>query len=251
MGSAKKKKRTAVAADKPTSDHQHQPVASKTNYYLALLLIIAAALLYGHSLWNPLVFDDGNFFVDANLERLGSSLFQLDLRWFSYATFGWTYNLFGLDWFWYRLGNLGLHALTGILLFLFFSRLLDAMAQPQDTVTRTHWPAFFAALVFVLHPAAVYGVAYLVQRSIVMATLFGIAALLCYLEGLSRDKARAAKKAGQRGRASASCAGAVASSRREKNRNSRMPVSVCKPRLPKRYQNQSRPNKLYVQPNEA
>ncbi len=43
---------------------------------------------------------------------------------------------------------------------------------------------------FVLHPAAVYGVAYLAQRSILMATLFGIAALLCYLEGLSRDKAR-------------------------------------------------------------
>ncbi len=188
MGSAKKK-RPAAAADKPAPDHQHRPVTSRTNYYLAFLLVIATALLYGHSLWNPLVFDDLHVFVDANLKRLGSSLFHLDLRWFSYASFGWTYNLFGLDWFWYRLGNLALHALTGILLFVFFSRLLDA-TQPQDAVARPHWPAFFAALVFVLHPAAVYGVTYLVQRSILMATLFGITALLCYMEGLSRDRAR-------------------------------------------------------------
>jgi len=191
MGSAKKKKRLAVAVGKPTPDFQHRPVTSNTRYYyFAFLIILATALLYGHSLWNPLVFDDKIFFVDADLERLGSSLFQLDLRWFSYASFGWTYKLFGTDWFWYRLGNLGLHALTGILLFLFFSRLLDATAPPQDAVTRPRWPAFFAALMFVLHPAAVYGVAYLVQRSIVMATLFGIAALLCYLEGLTRDRAR-------------------------------------------------------------
>ncbi len=190
MGSAKKKKRLVVAADKPTPDHQHQPVTSRINYYLALLLILATALLYGHSLWNPLVFDDAGAFFDANLERLGSSLFHLDLRWFPYATFGWTYKLFGLDWFWYRLGNLGLHALTTVLLFVFFSRLLDATVPPQAGVPQPRWPAFFAALVFALHPAAVYGVAYLVQRSILMATLFGIAALLCYMEGLTRNKAR-------------------------------------------------------------
>ena len=193
MGSAKKKKRPVVAADKPTPDFQHHPVISgthKANYFLVLLLLLATALLYGHSLWNPLVFDDLRFFVDANLGRLGSSFFHLDLRWFSYATFGWTYNLVGHDWFWYRLGNLGLHALTSILLFLFFSRLLDVTVQPSADVSRPHWPAFFAVLIFALHPAAVYGVAYLVQRSILMATLFSIATLLCYMEGLVRDRVR-------------------------------------------------------------
>ena len=67
MGSAKKRKRPAVTADKPAPDHQRRFVTSRTNYYPAFLLVIATALLYGHSLWNPLVFDDLRFFVDANL----------------------------------------------------------------------------------------------------------------------------------------------------------------------------------------
>ena len=153
-----------------------------------LLLIAAVALLYGHALWNPLVFDDKPFFNVAALHTYGTSLFHLDLRWFPYASFGWTYYFFGLDWFWYRIGNLCLHALTCVLLFLFLQRLLTAVT-PTDA-TQTHWPAFFGALLFALHPAAVYGVAYLVERSIIMATLFGIAALLCYLQGLLHGKTK-------------------------------------------------------------
>ena len=98
MGSAKKKKRLAVAhvADNATlcgrvaatppgiprpppcgdirpTFAQHRLVSgiNKTHYFLALLLILATALLYGHSLWNPLVFDDDAVLFDANLERLG------------------------------------------------------------------------------------------------------------------------------------------------------------------------------------
>ena len=43
--------------------------------------------------------------------------------------------------------------------------------------------AFFAALIFALHPIAVYGTAYLTQRSIVMATLLCLLSLHAFLEG--------------------------------------------------------------------
>ena len=191
MASAKKTKRSAITVGEPTHNLQAQPTARPNAgyYFFSSLLIAAVVLLYAHTLDYPLVFDDRNFFSDANMERLGSSFFYLDLRWFPYASFGWTYNLLSHDWFWYRVGNLALHALTSILLFLFFSRLLD-VTQPQTIVHQSRWLAFFGALLFALHPVAVYGVAYLVQRSILMATLFGIAALLCYMEGLSRDKTK-------------------------------------------------------------
>lgn len=193
MASNKKRKHRLVAADKPIQKIQPQHALSRTNktsYFLALLLILASALLYGHSLWNPLVFDDAAIFVEVTLERLGSSFFHLDLRWFPYASFGWTYKLVGTDWFWYRLGNLALHSFTTVLLFVFFSRLLHVTKSQANTTLQPPWSAFFAALIFALHPVAVYGVAYLVQRSILMATLFGIAALLCYMEGLTRDKTK-------------------------------------------------------------
>ncbi len=160
----------------------------KASILPTMLLVAAIALLYAHSLWNPLVFDDKPLFTEAFLKQYGSSLFHFDLRWFSYASFGWTYDLFGLSWFWYRIGNLVLHTLTSILLFIFFQRLLAATIQSSRLELQSPWPAFFAALIFALHPAAVYGVAYLAERSIIMATLFGIASLLCFLEGLNRDR---------------------------------------------------------------
>lgn len=159
-----------------------------THLLLALLLIAATILLYAHSLWNPLVFDDANILNETILKQYASSL-DFGQRWLSYGSFGLTYSLFGTDWFWYRIGNLGLHALTVALLFTFFYRLLVAVLPQQDSALPHHWLAFFCALVFAWHPVSVYGVAYLVERSIVMATLFGIAALLCYLEGLAREKA--------------------------------------------------------------
>lgn len=160
-----------------------------THLLLALLLIAATILLYGHSLWYPLVFDDANILNVPALKQFVTS-FVFGQRQLPYASFGLTYSLFGTDWFWYRVGNLGLHTLTVILLFTFFYRLLNAVLPQQNSALPHHWLAFFGALIFAWHPVSVYGVAYLVERSIVMATLFGIAALLCYLEGLTRGNSR-------------------------------------------------------------
>src|SRR5262245_31756868 len=49
--------------------------------------------------------------------------------------------------------------------------------------------ALAGALLFVVHPVAVYGVAYLIERSIIMATLFSVVSLWCVLEGLLRRSA--------------------------------------------------------------
>ena len=43
--------------------------------------------------------------------------------------------------------------------------------------------AFAGAALFAVHPVAVYGAAYLTQRSIVVATLFALLSLLMFLRG--------------------------------------------------------------------
>lgn len=146
--------------------------------------------LYWGTLRNPLVFDD-RLLREEFLRFYGASWFHFDLRWFAYATFGWTYDLVGKDWFWYRLGNVLLHATTAVMLFLFLARLFEAtLATAEGSVQeRAMAPrriAFFGALIFLLHPTAVYGAAYLAQRSIVMATLFSLLCLRLFLEGLVR-----------------------------------------------------------------
>ena len=141
-------------------------------WLLALIIVAAVILLYGPFLWNPLVFDDMYFFLDAKTAyEYGHSFFHFDLRWLPYASLGWTANLLGLDLIWFRLGNLLLHVANVIALFIFLRKLLSAI-QPTERGLSAQWLAFFGALIFALHPVAVYGAGYLIQRTILMATLF-------------------------------------------------------------------------------
>lgn len=148
-------------------------------------LFAAALILYWGSLRNPTVFDDQQL-TESFLRSYAKSPFRFDLRWFSYASFGWVYEAFGRDWLWQRLINVLLHAAVASTLFVFLRRLFGVVL-PQER-TMPDWYALFGALLFLAHPVSVYGVAYLMQRSILMATLFGLISLWFFLEGLVRDR---------------------------------------------------------------
>ena len=154
-------------------------------------LLLAVLALYAGSLHAPLVFDDREFFLNSGtVAKYSHKYFSFDLRWLSYATFSWTADWFGLDIFWLRLGNVILHAANAIALFFLLRRLFHVTLASDDIAdgvpSSLAWFAFFGALLFALHPAAVYGTAYLVQRSTLMATLFVLLMLRAYLEGLLR-----------------------------------------------------------------
>lgn len=160
----------------------------KKNILYVLALLAATAGLYGKFLSNPVVFDDLYMFAGNTLANFGHSYFSFTLRWLPYATLGWTWNSFGENLIWFRLGNLLLHAATAIALFFFLVRLFEAVL-PEQTDRLSHASyAFFGALLFALHPVAVFAAGYLVERSIVMATLFGLLTLYTYLQGLLSRK---------------------------------------------------------------
>ena len=166
------------------------PVFRKAVYML--LLLIAVALIYGQFLGNSVVFDDVQFYMkDDDALKHYRSFSPLEVRWLPMATIAWTTFALDLDLLWLRLENLALHAATGIALFFFLQRLFDLVLKREADETRglPHaWVAFFGALLFVWHPVAVYGAGYLVERTIVMATLFGILALYVYMRGLTEER---------------------------------------------------------------
>lgn len=168
------------------------PIFRKPVY--ALLLLIAVSIIYGQFLWNPIVFDDLQFFMvgsDALDHYLNFS--PLEIRWLPMATISWTLHILGRDLIWFRLEGLALHAATGVALFLFLERLFGLVLKidvPSQDKFPHIWVAFFGALIFVWHPVAVYGAAYLIERSIVMATLFALLALYAYMRGLTEDRPR-------------------------------------------------------------
>jgi tetratricopeptide (TPR) repeat protein len=159
-------------------------------------LALAALALYGKFLSSPLVFDDFSYFGDNigdDLKALGG----LGLRGLSIATFGWVRAMLGEDLVWQRLANLSLHIANGGVLFLFLRRLFEATLVPAPSgpagarpALGLPWLAFFGALWFVLNPVAVYGVAYLAQRTILMATLFALLTWWLFLQGVLRGQRR-------------------------------------------------------------
>ncbi|MEI6336182.1 MAG: hypothetical protein WCS87_16605 [Methylococcaceae bacterium] len=155
-----------------------------------LALCFPVTLLYGQFFWNPLVFDDVNFFNGSVHEQYLDRFFSFDLRWLPYATLEWTRSLLGFDLIGFRLGNLALHLATTVTLFLFLRRLFERILPNNNENLSPHWLAFFSALIFALHPASVYVTGYLVQRTTLMATLFALLTWRLFLEGLIRENSR-------------------------------------------------------------
>ena len=161
----------------------------RSKILLPAALLLAVALLYGPFLRSPLVFDDVYSFLDDTLIRYGNGDFPFTPRWLAYFTLGLSHRLFGLDMPGYRLPSLVLHAGVAIALYAFLHRLWR-MVLPAQEAGRLPYAAmaFFAALIFALHPVAVYGAAYLIERTIVMATLFALLMWWAFLRGLDSGR---------------------------------------------------------------
>lgn len=165
------------------------PFSSKT---AVALLLVAVTAIYGQFLWNPIMFDDLPLFMmdnDGNQPVSNYHFSLVELRSLPYATLAWTKAWFGLDLIGFRVGNLLLHAATVLALFYFLDKLLAAVfCERNDACLSLRVAVFFSALLFALHPVATYATGYLVQRTIIMATLFSLLAMLCYTHGSSRNK---------------------------------------------------------------
>lgn len=156
-----------------------------------LSLFVAVALVYLPWLGNSFIFDDLNLFSGDVLNHYAHSMFHFDLRWFPYASVGWTAWLFSdVVPHFFHLGNLLLHAANTILLFYLLRQITGAVLPETHDSPVLVLGAWFAALIFALHPVAVYAVGYVVQRSIVMATMFVLLMQISYLRGLLSGRVR-------------------------------------------------------------
>ena len=159
------------------------------NWVFAVLLVALVAAIYGPFLFNPLVFDDTNLFIPGSddVNKLGA-FSPLQIRWLPYATMAWTVAAVDGNLPWLRLEALLLHAGVGITLFFLLQQLYRQIPVLGCGEKEAQWLAFGSASLFVLHPVAVYGAGYLIQRTIVMATLFSLLALLAYMRGLTGNR---------------------------------------------------------------
>ena len=160
----------AIAAGIPAR-LQTEPSAGRIVATLALL----ALALYGSALGYPLVFGDFASLSAAQLQAYARALPAPGADWLGDASFGWSALVFGAAWPWHRALNVALHVAAVVVAFALFRRIL--LGSEVRRSVAPGWIAFFAAALFALHPVAVYGVAYLSARSVLLVSLFGLLAL--------------------------------------------------------------------------
>jgi hypothetical protein len=162
-------------------------------HYLWAAIVVAVALaIYLPGLGNQLVYDDGAL-TDGNLFTDYRSL-ALRSRMLSYGSFVWIQSLLGEGWWKQRLLNVVIHVAVVGVLWGFYREILRALTAPdpdpgEERVPYHASPALGVAVgFFALNPVAVYAVAYLIQRSILLATFFTVVALWLFALGLRTGK---------------------------------------------------------------
>ncbi len=168
-----------------------------------LLVITAITLLvYLQGLEGSFLFDDEQN-ITANervqvkslsVEDLWEAAFSANagplMRPISMLSFGLNHYFSGLDPFAFKLTNLFIHIVTGIILFFVVRLSLDLYARRNESAPPHPWRRCIALAVtasWLLHPLNLTTVLYVVQRMTGFAALFTLLSILMYLWGRARQ----------------------------------------------------------------
>lgn len=170
--------------------------STRTRHLIAAgVIALLAAALYLPFLGSPLVFDDPNFFSGQKFVYYATHPIGMDIRLPGYFTLAATRVLWsGIEA--QRIFSLMFHVACALALYRLLYGLQRAVLPgapalpPQQFDVAAAVRAAIGAAAFALHPVTVYGAAYLIQRSIVLATLFSLLSLIFLLRGLQNDRYR-------------------------------------------------------------
>jgi len=161
-------------------------MVSRRLFFLLLVVFSAGLLLIlcFPFLNNPLVFDDEAFFGEGIPSSMLSMGFSLAPRLWVYHSMAASFVYLSDKIIWLRVENLILHGCTALVVFGLIRQLLNSLERRTSFFLSTDAAAFIVAFLFAVHPLAIQAQGYLVQRTIVCATLFGLLGLWAFWQGL-------------------------------------------------------------------
>ncbi|OVE81595.1 hypothetical protein BVY03_03060 [bacterium K02(2017)] len=154
-----------------------------------LLLIFCIVLNYWWVLDFPMFFDSEGNLTPEVLKRWSEKFsligFFTEIRMMVNYSFALTHHLFDMDTFWYRIINVFIHCGNTVLIFLLSKKLYHHFLTSCDiSKDNQAMLALVTAFIFGLNPMALYGVVYIVQRYIELATFFSLLTIFIWLKGL-------------------------------------------------------------------
>jgi hypothetical protein len=153
------------------------------------LLVLAGLMAYARTFSFPFAFDDMVQILGSNQVKTLASLpkpsFWLQGRALGVLSFALNYRLHGESVVGYHLVNFTIHLLSAFILYGFILLLWRTPLVSRETEPRHadhgRLIAFFAALLFIVHPVQTQAVTYIAQRFTSLATLFYLCSAACYV----------------------------------------------------------------------
>ena len=148
-----------------------------------ILVVLLGSIIYANILHAPFVFDDrGTITENEKVKHFHQSFSDIsNSRYIGILSFSLNYSLGGLHVFGYHLVNNLIHATNALLLFYLIIMLLKTPLMTGN-VRSPEIMALMAAFFFVAHPVQTQAVSYISQRFTSLATLFYLAAVICYVK---------------------------------------------------------------------
>jgi len=156
-------------------------------YYLLppALLSLITAVVYYPSLHYEFQFDDiANISKHFNIRsNTFSTLWFSGTRWLSYWLNAIHYSIGKFDPYSYRVGNVIIHTLNGLLVFFLLLTVLSHLKKKNFFKDQAFSIAFMTSLLFLLHPVQTQTVSYVIQGELEgLATLFILSMALCLVK---------------------------------------------------------------------
>ena len=172
--------------------HKRNLSAGKGHTYEAWLLVLLAVpviFIYADTLTAPFIFD-GRINIEENphirisritLKGLATAAFDSPShqRPLANISFALNYYLHGYNVVGFRLVNIIIHVISGILLYFFIQTTFRTPAL-RSCNAHAKWISFFAAAIWMVHPLQTQSVSYIVQRMNSLAAMFYILSFLLY-----------------------------------------------------------------------
>ncbi len=202
---------SAPAAVAEKTDGLISDSSSSQFWVHALVVVVLLALSAGLYVWTadfPMVFDDHTYLRDNPFFRNGSNFDYLKnfdefvsrpsrngfdpdyvvnaiLRPIAYLSFRMNYLLDEFNPHWYRLGNVAIHAVNAILIYVLVTVLLRLSSLASSLqCSSVVFISAAAALLFASHPLATESVTYIIQRFTSLVVLFSLLSLCLYFASI-------------------------------------------------------------------
>jgi hypothetical protein len=164
------------------------------NVVACILIVVTAFFAYRPGLQGGFIFDDTSNITKNPLvamqtlswTELKRAAYSMENRPISRASFGLNHLNHGYKPYGYKLTNLLIHILNGLLLYAFLLAFTRALARSQLDLNKAYPIQLFAllaSLAWTLHPVNLTNVLYIVQRMNSLSTMFMLAGMLSYIHG--------------------------------------------------------------------